>query len=165
MARTGSGSGGTLFNRTATMNFSEDCDMLFFCEKNAQTYRLCYRGAPLNSKRCSPSEKNLMLMFCEVVHRASLIDDTVKSLESRIASLSSEKNQAPHHERSEVSRFEQSQAASLIASGLASQESTSLGDMFSSDYPVASAKPARDRVLQRRDNEKQTAEEPPGEPL
>ncbi|MCL2497124.1 MAG: hypothetical protein FWF06_00750 [Symbiobacteriaceae bacterium] len=106
----------SIFDRPQGQTFAEDCDMLFFCEKNAQTYRLCYGGAPLNSKRCTPSEKNSMLMLSEMVHRLQMIDNAVKRWDAEwLAAHQSDEAAATVPSEETPPRFDQSQAASLLS--------------------------------------------------
>ncbi|MCL2547601.1 MAG: hypothetical protein FWE76_00380 [Symbiobacteriaceae bacterium] len=117
MARINSES--SLFGRSQQQQIhTEDCDMLLFCEKNAQTYRLCYRGTPLSSKRCSPAEKNMMHMFSEVAHRVQLIEDTINNLNNDIIPITQNLTSLAQAQQTgtETKRFEQSQAASLLVS-------------------------------------------------
>ena len=130
--------GGSFFTRPTQQHYGENCDMLFFCEKNAQTYRLCYSGAPLTSKRCAPADKNLMLMFSEAVHRMQLMDDTVKQLQNELSRVQQRPESSAPQRSESTHRFEQSQAASLIGSINDSAETVGESAGFSPGIPAMS---------------------------
>lgn len=164
MATRSSGGGGNFFSRNIAQNYPDDCDMLFFCEKNAQTYRLCYKGAPISSKRCSPAEKNLMLMFSQVVHRTQLMDETVKQLDLNLGQLLRKADRTTER-RETTPRVEQSQAASLVngsgtatATPFVSPETAFDRDSYTANLPHATAESSQ--RLRRTPGERRRGPEP-----
>ena len=41
--------------------YDEDCDIIDICNEIGGTYNLCYKGANIFAKRCSPAEKQSIL--------------------------------------------------------------------------------------------------------
>lgn len=51
-----------LQNPESILKYHDDCDMLEICKELGATYNMCYKDANILSERCSPAEKQSILL-------------------------------------------------------------------------------------------------------
>lgn len=48
------------------MNHDTDCGMIDVCERLGFVYNLCHKGASIHSARCSPGQKQTLLVLAKI---------------------------------------------------------------------------------------------------